>query len=304
MKNLKFYSSSLSLSGEEQIFNHFMHTLRPSIFDWSYFVDWEKVKANMLVYKTELNILNSLIGSVDIEKEFIELYKRYPEIKKALPILIALRNKKIGKIVIVDKELEKFFSVMEILQSDEESQLLKFFSETGLKDIFEDRTIKNLVDYVVGVEVGMDTNARKNRSGKLMEGIVEEFIQENSLKKGYEYGAQMTPAKIFKRWGIEVPLYKVEKKSKRIFDFIINMEGKLTMIEVNFYSGGGSKLKATAGEYIGLHKSLKQDDFDFVWITDGLGWEGDRLHLEEAFNQIDYIFNLDMIKQGVLDEVL
>ena len=155
------------------------------------------------------------------------------------------------------------------------------------------------MDYVLGVEVGMDTNARKNRIGKTMELLVEKILKEHVEEKGYEYGIQMTTAKIFKKWGISVP----SDKSERRFDFVVNVKGKLFIFEVNFYSVGGSKLKATASEYIGLNKILSDSGFNFIWITDGAGWKSDHLHLEEAFNKNDYIFNIGMLNKGVLNEL-
>lgn len=299
MKSLQFYKGD----SEQEVFNSLLDSLQESIADWSFFVDWNKVKENVKSLNTELNILNSLIGSQTVEEDFIELCKKYPEVKKALPLLIAVRNKKLKDmpILVNRKTLETIsaYPVFEKENSDYEN-LKKFFIESGLKDIFLDKTIKNLVDYTTGVEVGMDTNARKNRTGTLMEKIVEEDIKEICQNKDYEYGTQMTQKHIKEKWNIEVPT----DKAKRCFDLVLKTKKDLIFFEVNFYGSSGSKLKATAGEYVMLNEMLNNAGFKFIWITDGAGWKTEHKHLEDAFGKNDYIFNLSMIKKGVLEEII
>lgn len=299
MKTLPFYKNTYKTEDPKAVFDEFMSSLRYTISTWSFFVDWSKVKEKALRYNTELNLLNSLIGSTDIENEFIALCSKYPEVKKVLPLLIAIRHEKMVNMRVFDEIISEEFMALDVFSGNDSVKLLTFFVNSGLKSLFEDRSVKNLVDYVLGVEVGMDTNARKNRTGTAMEIIVEKLLKEYVNEKGYEYGIQMTPAKILERWNISVP----SDKSERRFDFVVNVEGKLFMFEVNFYSGGGSKLKATAGEYIGLHKILADSGFNLIWITDGAGWKSDHLHLEEAFNKNDYIFNLSMLNKGILKEL-
>jgi type II restriction enzyme len=299
MKELEHYKSMT----QDKVFEKFLNTLQRSITSWDYFVNWEKVLSNVDIYKTELNILNSLIGNTNMEEEFITLCKKYPEIKKALPILIAVRSKQIKDLpVLVDKDSLSILEVRDLFEeSNSDYQSLKeFFVDSGLKDIFLDRTIKNLVDYVTGVEVGMDTNGRKNRTGKHMEDIVELEIKKICNLKNLEYGKEMTAKEIKGKWQIVVPT----DKSKRRFDFVIKNGQKIILIEVNYYRGGGTKLKATAGEFINLSLLLKQPNISFVWITDGLGWLTARKPLEEAFYKNDFIFNLKMIKEGILEEIL
>lgn len=299
MKDLQYYNGS----SEEEAFQTLLRTFQNSITTWDYFVNWDKVLENIEKLNTELNILNSLIGSSNIEEDFINICKRYPEIKSTFPILIAVRKEQLKELpILISGESLDILDIKNLFEknnSDYEN-LLKFFNETGLKEIFQDKKIKNLVDYVTGVEVGMDTNGRKNRTGELMEALVEKEIQKICIKYNYEYGRQMTVDKIKERWGKEVPT----DRAKRRFDLVINTDNGLILFEVNFYRGGGSKLKATAGEYIGLDEIIKNTDFKFVWITDGLGWLTAANYLQEAFKKNQYIFNLQMLKDGVLEELL
>ncbi len=299
MKNLQYYNGLT----EEEVFQKLLSTFQNSITTWDYFVNWEKVLENLDKLNTELNILNSLIGSPNIEDDFISICKRYPEVKRALPILIAVRKKQLRDLpILINTESFDILDIKDLFEKKDNDyeNLSKFFIETGLKEIFKDKKIKNLVDYVTGVEVGMDTNSRKNRTGKLMEALVEKEIQKICKKYDYEYGTQMTVDKIKERWGKDVPT----DRAKRRFDFVINSENGLILFEVNFYRGGGSKLKATAGEYIGLDEIIKDTNFKFVWITDGLGWLTATNYLQEAFKKNQYIFNLQMLKDGVLEEIL
>ena len=288
-------------------FNTLKNTFQDSIFTWDYFTDFEKVKLNVQKVKVELNILNSLIGEKNIEEEFIKLINEYPNIRKALPLLIAVRKDKLSDTSIITNmdtliaENKKYIFYDDIDESIEK-ELLLFFKESGLKDIFQNRYVKNLVDYCFGVEVGFDTNARKNRTGTIMENIVSnylrKFCQENS---NFTYIEQATQKRIEENFNYTI---KIDKNSRR-FDFALfnKVSKRLFLIEVNFYSGGGSKLKATAGEYQYLYDFLKHQNIDFIWITDGKGWLTALNPLEETFNHNDYVVNLHMLKNGILKEI-
>lgn len=285
-------------------FEDLKNTLQESIFTWDYFTDFEKVKINVDKVEKELNILNYLIGKDNIENEFISLIDEYPNIRKALLLLIAVRKDKLTDTpIITDIDTlipeNKKYIFYDLLNDNIKSELLIFFRETGLKDIFENKYVKNLVDYCFGVEVGFDTNARKNRTGTLMENIVanylEEFCQKNT---NFSYIEQATQKRIKESFDYTI---EIDKNSRR-FDFALYNDEtkKIYLIEVNYYSGGGSKLKATAGEYKGLNDFIKSQDIDFIWITDGKGWMTALNPLEETFNHNDYVINLDMIKNGIL----
>jgi len=288
-------------------FNNLKDVFKDSIFTWDYFTDFEKVKLNVQKVKVELNILNSLIGEENIEEEFIKLVNEYPKIRKALPLLIAVRKDKLNNtsvivnIVTLIAENKKYIFYDEINETIEE-ELLIFFRKSGLKDIFQNRYVKNLADYCFGVEVGFDTNARKNRTGTLMENIVSnylsKFCQENT---NFVYIEQATQKRIKEKFDYTI---KIDKNSRR-FDFALfnKVTNKLFLIEVNFYSGGGSKLKATAGEYQYLNDFIKSQGLEFIWVTDGKGWLTALHPLEETFEHNDYVINLHMLKNGILKDI-
>lgn len=288
-------------------FDNLKSTFQESIFAWGYFTDFKKVRLNVQKVKVELNILNSLIGEENIEEEFIKLVNEYPKIRKALPLLIAIRKDKLNNtsvitnIVTLIAENKKYIFYDEINKTIEE-ELLIFFRKSGLKDIFQNRYIKNLIDYCFGVEVGFDTNARKNRTGTLMENIVSnylsKFCKENT---NFIYIEQATQNRIKEKFDYTI---KIDKNSRR-FDFALfnKVTRKLFLIEVNFYSGGGSKLKATAGEYQYLNDFIKAQGLEFIWITDGKGWLTALHPLEETFEHNDYVINLHMLKNGVLKDI-
>ena len=302
MKNLNYYTSK-GIYGED-VFSYFISTLRPSIQVWDYFVNWEKVHLNLHEIKFELNILNSLIGSTNIEKDFIKLIKKYPEIIKVFPFLLAVRE---DKLKILKNYKSKDFSYInfdfkkEKINHIEAREYLEFFKSSCLIDLFNDKKINNLPDYMLGIEVGLNANGRKNRGGKLMESIVEIFISEHCQKNpNLSYLSQATPKKINKEWGINVKY----EKSARNFDFAIYNQYQLFLVETNFYNGGGSKLKSVCGEFKTLFNELKKQNIQFIWITDGLGWKTVKRPLEETFKNNDYIINIDMLKNEVLNEVI
>lgn len=304
MKYLKTYKKIGLENDLNALFDYFTKTLKESIFTWDYFVNWKKVSDNVMKVEKELNLLNYLLGKENIEDEFIRLIKEYPDLKKVLPILIAIRkNKLAGLRIITDIKTMKYSQIYTLFYNeDNDEDMLTFFRNSGLKDIFKDRTIKNLVDYCYGVEVGIDTNARKNRTGNLMENIVNSYLKELNERYDFEYICQVNSEKLLQTWGYEI---EVDKYS-RVFDFAIlnKKRNQLFLVETNYYSGGGSKLKSTAGEFIEIERMLKKQGIYFVWITDGLGWKTTLNPLFETIKNIDYTFNLELINCGALEELL
>lgn len=288
-------------------FNDLKNTLQDSIFTWDYFTDFDKVRANVKKIEVELNILNVLLGKDNIETEFIDLIRRYPEVRKVLPILIAIREDKLSAThIITDIETlvpkNKRYIFHDVVTPQIEDELLIFLRESGLKDFFKNKDVKNLVDYCFGVEVGFDTNARKNRTGTLMENLVSKFLEDFcSENRHFKYIEQATQKRVKDFFGYDI---KIDKNSRR-FDFALynSSSTKLYLIEVNYYSGGGSKLKATAGEYKYLNDFICSQGVEFIWVTDGKGWLTALNPLEETFSHNKYVVNLEMLKQGILNEI-
>jgi type II restriction enzyme len=309
MKYLDFYKRR-NLHTNENVFNYLISTFKSSIFTWDYFVDFSKVKKNTKSIEKELNILNSLLGNPKstIKSNFLKIIEQHPNVRKVLPILIASRISKIQNTPIIDnlKTLEaiskdKIFNPKIPYSKEISDDLLIFFEMSGLIDFFVNKEVSNLIDYCKGIEVGMDTNARKNRTGTIMEKIMEDYLAEFSRKNNFTYRSQATKAKIFETWGINIELDKIG----RIFDFaLFNPDKGLFVFETNYYGSGGSKLKATCGEYKSLHDFLSNQGIHLIWITDGYGWTTAKTALYETFIHNDYLFNLQMIADGILDEVI
>lgn len=289
-----------------------MDSLRESIFTWDFFVDWEKIANKVEEFETELNILNTLIGKQNSEDKLIRLLKEYPKAKRVLPMLIAVRIDKLGKLPVADDkdihdtraELKRdYFKLKSSIDKKAESELKRFYTESGIKDLLENKNIKNLVDYYTGIEVGMDTNARKNRVGDLMEDIVENYLSATfSKQRDIEFIPQANKKRIGEKWGLKVRMDKTDRR----FDFAIfnKTTQELFLIETNYYSGGGTKLKSTAGEYRQVDGFLKRQNLTLVWITDGLGWHTTINPLKETFHNNDFVFNLRLLKEGALKELL
>lgn len=304
MKYLETYSK-LGLPDSDSVFNYLLANIKPSNTLWGYFVNWEKVFRHTGAIEVELNILNYLIGKEEFDSEFISLVRKHPEVVRAIPALLVRdgSNKKKFDILISfedGKLLYQQFDFTKDSYTDEEiNDFLEFMEKTGLKTLLQDRKIKNLVDYMVGVEAGLDSNGRKNRGGTAMEQISEAYIKRICELNDYTYLAQANAKAIKNAFDIDVPV----DKTSRIYDFVVKTPHGLTIIEVNYYGGGGSKLKSTAFEYKGLQDVLR-DKFNFVWITDGAGWPSTALPLRETFNHNDYLINLDMLENGALEEIL
>jgi len=297
MKNGTIFKVIVGSDEADAIFAYFMNHLRDTIKTFDWFVNWGKVIRNYNEAEIALNLLNILIGKDDIEAEALKLLQTYPEAMNIVPALLAVREKRLGINIIQDKVAKtKKFDFTKAAPEDG----VVFLKETGFLTLVADRKLKSIPDYFIGVEVGLDSNGRKNRTGTAMENLAEHFIQDLCLRNGFEYIAQATAASIKAKWG---KFITVNKSSKRI-DFAVNTPKKLFLIETNYYEGGGSKLKATAGEYIDAYHQWTKDGHQFIWITDGLGWKTAMRPLWDSFNIIDYILNIDFIQKGILEELL
>lgn len=305
MKFHALFQQYFNCNTENDVFQYFKNTLTDSITMWDYFVDWKKVLKNFKSVEIQLNTLNYLIGKDDIENEFRVLLEQSPQILIAIPILIACRTsnfKILTDYTSGDFNYELFnFQNKSSLTPSEIDKILEFTKETGILNLFQNKTIKSIPDYVLGIEVGLDSNGRKNRGGNMMETIVQNLIVTLCEENNFVHLRQATSDTIKATWNIDV---KVDKSSRR-FDFAIkNNTNKLYLLEVNFYGGGGSKLKSTAGEYKSLFNFISSQEHKLVWITDGLGWQTTLRPLEETFNHIDYTLNLKMVVSGLLAELI
>lgn len=287
----------LNHESDDELFKLITSTFKEKITQWDYFVDWNKVFRNIKPIEKELNLLNVLIGKENIEEEAFALIKEYPQVLKAFPTLIAIRENSIDILIETKNFIYKRFSFTSSLLTDEDcTEAVEFLMKSGIGELLKDKKIKNLLDYATGVEVGLDSNGRKNRGGTLMESLVEDFVAETCSELNIGYMAQATASKIKRDWNIDI---KVDKSS-RIIDFAINKNGKLYFIECNFYGGGGSKLKSTATEYVEMNKFWTEQGIEFIWVTDGAGWKSTLKPLREFFDKADYLLNLEMLKNDVL----
>jgi type II restriction enzyme len=305
MKPLRFYKDILGCQDKEQVFRYIISTLKPSNTLWSYFVNWDKVFENTRRIELSLNILNYLIGKEDFDNEFRFLLKENPTVAQTIPALVVRDGHNTKRFrILVDYRHKKLvyedydFTKNELTDKDID-RYLTFVEETGLKALITGKKVKNLVDYMIGVEAGLDSNGRKNRGGHAMEDIVGVFVSDVCRKNGYRYLKEANAERIRTELGYTVP---VDRSSRR-YDFVIDNGRKLFLIETNFYGGGGSKLKSTAGEYRNLFDVLN-GKHPFIWVTDGYGWRTTAKPLREAFDHNDYLFTLSMLEKGILEFLL
>ncbi len=277
-------------------FSEWLSKFRSSIANYGYYVDFEKVHRNVDGVKIELNILNSLIGSKDIENDFENLVARYPETLKCIPLLLAVREK---EIYAIDGDGEFTYNFKKPNYSVEQYKI--FMRKTGLFDLLEKHIINNLIDYATGVETGLDSNGRKNRGGHLMEDLVESFIVKAGYEKDKTYFKEMYIHEITEKWGIDLSAISNQGKAEKRFDFVIKTDNVIYGIETNFYASGGSKLNETARSYKQIaQEAATIDGFEFVWFTDGSGWNAAKNNLEETFDVMEHIYSIDDLENGVI----
>jgi type II restriction enzyme len=277
-------------------FSEWLSKFWSSISDYGYYVDFTKVHRNIDTVKVELNILNSLIGSKNIEAEFEALVVRYPDTLRCVPLLLAVRG---SDIYAIDGDGEFQYSFRNMNYSPE--QYMVFMRKTGLFNLMEKHILSNLVDYATGVETGLDSNGRKNRGGHLMENLVESYLRKAGLISGDTYFKEMTISAIEARWNIDLSLLSNQGKAVKRFDFVVKTPSVIYGIETNFYASGGSKLNETARSYKTIALEVKEiDGFAFVWFTDGQGWQSARHNLEETFDVMEHIYNIDDLESGIM----
>lgn len=281
-------------------FNSWLSKFRSSIANYGYYIDFDKVHRNVNDIKLELNILNSLIGSTDIENDFKNIIANYPETLKCIPILLAVRA---NEIYAIDGDGEFLYDFKKANYSPE--QYAVFMRKTGLFELLENHIIHTLVDYVTGVETGLDSNGRKNRGGHLMEDLVESFIVKTGFVKGKTYFKEMYIHEITELWGIDLSAISNSGKAEKRFDFVIKTDKCIYGIETNFYASGGSKLNETARSYKQIAQEVATiDGFEFVWFTDGSGWTSARHNLEETFDVMEHIYSIDDLEKGIISSLL
>lgn len=277
-------------------FNSWLSKFRSSIANYGYYIDFDKVYRNVNDIKIELNILNSLIGSTDIEDDFKHIITKYPETLKCIPILLAVRA---NEIYAIDGDGEFSYDFKKANYSPEQYAI--FMRKTGLFELLENHIIHTLVDYVTGVETGLDSNGRKNRGGHLMEDLVESFIVKAGFVKGKTYFKEMYIHEITALWGIDLSAISNSGKAEKRFDFVIKTDKCIYGIETNFYASGGSKLNETARSYKQIAQEVATiNGFEFVWFTDGSGWTSARHNLEETFDVMEHIYSIDDLENNIL----
>ena len=280
-------------------FNNWLSGFRESITDYGYYINFEKVHRNVDNIKVELNILNSLIGSNNIETDFENLINKYPETLKCIPLLLAVRS---NEIYAIDSEGEFTYNFKKPNLSVEQYKV--FMRKTGLFDLIENHIVNNLVDYAMGVETGLDSNGRKNRGGHLMENLVESFIQKAGFVKDTSYFKEMYIHQITDKWNIDLSAISNQGKTEKRFDYVVKTPNMIYGIETNFYGSGGSKLNETARSYKTLALETDTiDGFTFVWFTDGKGWTSARHNLEETFDVMEHIYNINDMENDIITEV-
>ena len=276
-------------------FNFWLSGFRDSIADYGYYIDFEKVYRNADKIKVELNILNSLIGSKNIESDFEDLVNKYPEVLKCIPLLLAVRE---NEIYAIDSNGEFTYNFKKPNFSVEQYKI--FMRKTGLFDLIENHIVNNLVDYATGVETGLDSNGRKNRGGHLMENLVESFIQKSGFIKDDTYFKEMYIHQITDKWNIDLSAVSNQGKTEKRFDFVVKTSNMIYGVETNFYGSGGSKLNETARSYKTLALETDTiDGFTFVWFTDGKGWKTLVIILKKHL-MLWSIFTISMIWKMVL----
>lgn len=292
-------------------FDAWLAQFKPIIASYDYYVDFGKVMENAEQYRPELHLMNSLLGSKSIESDFMALVRKYPDVLKVVPMLIAVRS---TEVPIYEAGVLTYFQFGGRKAPNRPQDYVDFMRSTGLFELMESHAITNLQDYVTGVEVGLDSNGRKNRGGHLMENLVESYLVTAGLKRRNSEGKkplegdpretgvyykELYTSQMQRFWGIDLSEITNSGTVEKRFDFVVRTNRGVFGIETNFYSGGGSKLNETSRSYKEMaQESERIPGFQFVWVTDGGGWKSARNNLRETFEIMETIYNLTELEDG------
>jgi len=269
----------LDFKSEGEFLDYFFQTLLETNWTYDYFVDWKKVKEYVRRYLKEISLLNALtkVKTEEREKELKEIFMKYPETIQVIPLIIAIREKNIPIIEVGEKAFYKVFDFSQRkVREDEASELVRFCRNVGIMELFSE--INDLYAYLIGVEVGLDTNARKNRSGKIFQNLVQLLLKK-------------------KLRNIQNIIIKSEDRNIKTVrnkkaDFVIyKHDTPRVVIECNFYSGTGSKPIETANAYIDFQRKVRERGLQFIWITDGRGWKEMKNTIIQSSKEIDFLMN-------------
>ena len=282
-------------------FDEWLDTFIDNINDWGYYINFDNAYANTEPLKREIALLNTLRHSPNIENEFKDLVIGYPAVLKAIPLLLAVRNDIIS---ITDKDRRLDFNFKRM--NYDLDTYCEFMRKTGLFDLLANHVIDNLFDMSTGINIGLDSNGRKNRGGHLMENLVEFYLKENGFKKDETYFKEMYLEEVESKWGYDLSAISAEGTSTKRFDFVIKPEGstEIYICECNCYSSGGSKLNETARSFKQLSlEAAEIEHVHFVWFTDGAGWLKAKRNLKETFKINEHVYNINDIKNGIMLKV-
>ncbi len=301
MADIGFYKKHLNLSTIDEICKALTDTLIETNYTYDFFVNWDKVINHAGEYKYQLVLLQSLNNSSKPAKDFRELIVKYPEVIKVIPILLACRDGLLKVLNSLENDLKyKSYDFNKSSYNDKEvDDIVSFAHETRLLDML--CKMDSATDYLLGVEVGLDTNARKNRSGLFLEKMVTETLEElSSRNPSLVFVEQKSFGYIENKYNVRIPPNLKDRK----FDYVVINKDKPINIEVNFYGGTGSKPSEIVSSYSDRNRELKAAGWKFVWLTDGQGWKKMQRPLKVGIDNIDYVINASILRKGLLAEII
>jgi type II restriction enzyme len=301
MANLDFYKKYLNLSTIDEICKSLSDTLIETNYTYEFFVNWTKVTQNRDAFKYELALLKSLKNCSNPLSDFRDLLKKYPEVIKVIPILLACRDGLLKVLNSIETGLQynTFDFSKKKYEAKEIDDIVKFTKNSGLLDML--CQMDSVTDYLLGVEVGLDTNARKNRSGLFLEKMATETLNALSASNSdLIFIAQKTFGYVEDKYHIDIPPTLRNRK----FDYSVINKGKATNIEVNFYGGTGSKPSEIISSYINRGEVLSSAGWKFVWLTDGVGWKKMQRPFHVGIENMSYVINANLLRKGLLEKII
>ena len=281
-------------------FDEWLKTFTDNINNWNYYVNYNTAYKNTTAVKRQLALLNTLKGAENIEEEFKDLVKEYPECLKAIPLLLAVRENVIA-ITENDRCLDFNFNNMNY----NVDLYVEFMQKTGIFELLQSHVIGDLIDVGLGINIGLDSNARKNRGGDQMEDLVEFFMKAAGFEKDVTYFKEMYLEEVEKKWGYDLSAISAEGTATKRFDFVAKPRNssEVYICECNCYSSSGSKLNETARSFKTISLEARHiQHVHFIWFTDGAGWFKTKKNLKETYDVQDDIYNINDLKNGIIKE--
>lgn len=269
----------------DEKYNVFIKTLSTTNIKLEEYTSWKKINKEMDKNRWYCNQLNFFlsINEKDFKLKFSKYFNESEESFKMLPLLLS--NKKEHFNYLINNQIRTF-------NIKNKSDVYIFIRESGLlENIFINESCKDIYSYCFGVEVGIDNNSLKNKSGKWASDILLKILEDNNIEE--------IKKEVYIKDILNLPNNKLGEFQNKKFDFVFKYKNVTYLVELNYFNSGGSKINSESDRFIELNNKIiesKIPNIKLLYVTDGLGWLKHKEKLKMVLKNIGHCYNFQLLK--------